>query len=54
MPDPSGGQGVGRELSWDRSKSKVVTVLSALWSGPGIGPLGQHPSNGTDLCLILL
>lgn len=47
MPDPSRGQEGGRGLSsWDsyRSKSKIVTVLSALWSGPGIGPLGQHPS----------
>lgn len=56
---PSWGQG-GRETALITGQPQVKelsshsTICPVLGPGPAIGPLGQHPSNEMDLCLILL
>lgn len=50
------GEGEGSHHGAPQVKelSTHSTICPLLGPGPGIGPLGQHPSNEMDLCLILL
>lgn len=36
-----------------KEQSRHMAVCPLVWARPGIGPLGQHPGKGIDLCLIL-